>query len=760
MGKLKQQRAHMRQQKGELRREAARKSSVVVEDVDSDSDDGEEEFLVEGPEDGVEVQQGSEEPSSRRARVLKECLRWTAVMFPGGGQELSERMKGVVERAYKAGERSLGEQDALDMAEGFTIPEASMMADLEMWRRAGGKLEEMRRLKLAPLAAGRMSHERIDKWVGDDNPEKKKLHKLAARGMNLNLEEGFSPNGVRGGPAFSPTYKRMHTAVDKAFYEGFWEKGLAILLPKEEALKIKGLHLCRNSWALKAETPGGRPITDPTLIEKGMKIALNSVFSKLACDEEWGDIRHPSLDDLMGMIVEYFLGQEGVGNPDTGDPATWDDLLIWKMDFKGAFTLLNFSSEATRAMTVEMVGDKVMIFLCGIFGWTGTPACFQVVTRTVLLELSRPGVLKGKLSMFSDDLMGVCWAWDLKHDMDKARKFCWGLMGEGSTKASKDVWGRKLDFIGYEIDLDEMSVGVTERNIYRAIYGFLEVDVERPVTVKLMQRLASWGSRYSKICRFLGPISRVLYREYKGKGFVKGWILSQGGKVAIRMFQALLVALGADIKGYGRNIWTFWAGGLCRVVVEFDASLSGIGLIWYIVDTQGNETPVGVASQSLLRLGFGEMSDYQNTAEYIGALLGLLGLALLGIPWKGVLLRGDSVSALQWVKKGRAKSELAMPAAFAHTRVMVKGQVEMKGQAHERGLDNWRTDGMSRGKNGAWLAERDERFIGVRELDYDFSKWVGICDPRWGEVIESEEGFHRYWGVVDDVLNDFFDEHV
>ena len=86
MGKLKQQRAHMRQQKGELRREAARKSSVVVEDVDSDSDDGEEEFLVEGPEDGVEVQQGSEEPSSRRARVLKECLRWTAVMFPGGGK--------------------------------------------------------------------------------------------------------------------------------------------------------------------------------------------------------------------------------------------------------------------------------------------------------------------------------------------------------------------------------------------------------------------------------------------------------------------------------------------------------------------------------------------------------------------------------------------------------------------------------------------------------------------------------------------------
>jgi len=177
------------------------------------------------------------------------------------------------------------------------------------------------------------------------------------------------------------------------------------------------------------------------------------------------------------------------------------------------------------------------------------------------------------------------------------------------------------------------------------------------------------------------------------------------------------------------------------------------------VDERGNETPVGVASQSLLQLGFGEDASYQNTAEYIGALLAILGLVVMGYPLKGILMRGDSVSALQWVKKGRARSELATPAAFAHTRVMVKGQVEMRGQAHLSGKANWRSDGMSRDKTAAWLARRDKRFTGVKEVEYDFKEWVDMCDPRWGEALGNDEAFHQYWLKGDALLEQFFDEH-
>jgi hypothetical protein len=596
----------------------------------------------------------------------------------------------------------------------------------------------------------------VDKWVGEDNPERGRLRSLIDRGMQLHLEPGFSPNGKRGGPPLSATYKRMHTAVEKAFYEGFWEKGLAIILDKKKAVEdIDRFSMCRGNWALKQETIGGRPITDPSMREKDFLIELNSKFSKEAVDKEMGVINHPTLDMLMAMIGKFFNEgvEKGARAPD-GRLASWEDVCIWKMDFKGAFTLLNFCTEATRAMAIEIWDGLVMIFLCGIFGWTGTPMCFQVITRTVLFELGREGVLRGLLSMFSDDLMGVCWRWDLEHDMDVSREFCWGLMGDNSTKASKDVWGRKLDFIGYSVDLDLWRVGISERNIYRAVYGFMGVDLEKEVTVRLMQRLASWGTRYAGICRYLLPMVRVLYKEYKGHHVASRWKLSEEAKLAVRMFQTMLMALGGNSVEYARDIRTFWGGRKVRVKGEFDASLSGIGMIWYeIDDLSGRETPVGYASQSLESLGFGSDSMYQNTAEYIGALLTIVGAMKLGVMGRGLGLRGDSMSALQWVNKGKARSELAMPAAFAHAGLLRKGGHDIQGEEFLEGELNWRADGLSRGKDIKWVIEKDGRFKGVKEVVVDWGKWVAVCDPK--QDMKSEEGFLLFWGVLNGLINEF-----
>ena len=52
-----------------------------------------------------------------------------------------------------------------------------------------------------------------------------------------------------------------------------------------------------------------------------------------------------------------------------------------------------------------MTEELVMFFLCGIFGWSGTPAAFQVVTRASVFELSVRIV--GRLLMYVDDILGV-----------------------------------------------------------------------------------------------------------------------------------------------------------------------------------------------------------------------------------------------------------------------------------------------------------------------------------------------------------------
>ena len=50
--------------------------------------------------------------------------------------------------------------------------------------------------------------------------------------------------------------------------------------------------------------------------------------------------------------------------------------------------------------------NRILIFLSGVFGWTCTPAAFQVVTRALLFYMNHK--LIGKVLIYVDDIMGVC----------------------------------------------------------------------------------------------------------------------------------------------------------------------------------------------------------------------------------------------------------------------------------------------------------------------------------------------------------------
>ena len=66
------------------------------------------------------------------------------------------------------------------------------------------------------------------------------------------------------------------------------------------------------------------------------------------------------------------------------DPSLrYEDLRLWKIDLKGAYTLLSFRAEYVGLFGILLTDDLVHIQLAGIFGWFGTPAAFQVVTRAI-----------------------------------------------------------------------------------------------------------------------------------------------------------------------------------------------------------------------------------------------------------------------------------------------------------------------------------------------------------------------------------------
>ena len=184
------------------------------------------------------------------------------------------------------------------------------------------------------------------------------------------------------------------------------------------------VHLSQTHWALKKGKEEGRPIGDASAREDD-GLALNSEEVAEQVNGLWGEIKHPTVSALADMVLRV-AGTHG-----------WDDIILWKMDLKGAFTLMFVDPDSCQRLAFQLTNDLTMIYHVGMFGWTGMPAAFQVVTRALTRALAkhlRPG---GEATMYVDDLMGCRRLADLEHDLDQARELCNGLLGPGAVAEKK-----------------------------------------------------------------------------------------------------------------------------------------------------------------------------------------------------------------------------------------------------------------------------------------------------------------------------------
>ena len=363
----------------------------------------------------------------------------------------------------------------------------------------------MVRRRLRSLRESRLNPARIDLLL-PDNPERDLLLDLA-EGMRVPRPVGFVPNGKSALAPLRPSYLKVAGAVNKMIASTVAEK-LGFLLPKALAVQtISNLHLCTAHWTPKKGKKSGRPIGDLTFVE-GM--ALNSDETTASSELYYGIIIHPTIDVIIKMILRFW-GQ-------SNEPKTmyhWGRLRIWKMDLRGAYTLLSFRPEDAGLFGMELTGDLIYLQICGIFGWSSTPAAFQVVTRALKWEFK--SLLKSYTEMYVDDVIGVCFAEDVASDIKEAARICTSLLGPTAVASDKTETGTRLEIIGYIVDLDTMRVSIARKNFLSAIHGFLSVDLYGPAKLKTMQKLASWGSRYGRICRLMRPFCGALNRATTGR---------------------------------------------------------------------------------------------------------------------------------------------------------------------------------------------------------------------------------------------------
>ena len=638
-------------------------------------------------------------------------------------------IKSLVAEAFLFCESVFTEADANTWAAGFTIPEKLIQQGITDFLKHNGNFPALARERQQLMIHDRMNQERLEAWDQSD-PNLPVLKSLVS-GMKVPVDLEFIPICIP--PPARLAYTNVAPAVNKMICS-LVEQGLVVLLPSALATAIPGIHYSPISWVTKSNKPQGRPVVDSSWKPEG-SAKLNTKSVKEQVKIMWGEIRHPSIGDLVEMILVQV------------DRYGWDNVVLWKMDLANAFGLLFLDADSTILMAFELSDNITALYIAGIFGWTGTPFGFDPVSRSLRYVVRIR--IDGGVDVFVDDLMGCSHKDKVKNDMAITADCILSLLGSKAVAEDKSETGRILVFIGWEINLDLRVLGIAKKNILKALHGFYKVDITTPaVTILELQRLASFADRYSLICRPLLPFVHSFYRNqnYRTNKLAQTkWNLET--QLDVSLWRAFLAMVHLRPDQFCRPLASFRHGN-ATVSIEFDASIYGFGVIIGRKIRQQGVIPVWCGFENPFDLSkVVHVSTYQNALEFIAIVLGVAIMVRRGIRNVAVMIIGDSMSALSWIGSGQFKSEFTRRAATVYLMLCMRVGIDIVNEEWIAGLENVDLDNLSRLKQLKVTAKSltKESVVDVDE-DVWLSAIINLCDPT--RSCDSETEFYELWTVA------------
>ena len=104
-----------------------------------------------------------------------------------------------------------------------------------------------------------------------------------------------------------------------------------------------------------------------------------------------------------------------------------------------------------------------------------------LVSRT--LDVITAHTIEGAGVWYVDDLNACSNRRTYVEDMGRVDDEVRTLLGPESMAAEKDKSSRRLDMIGWLIDLDAQLVTISDRNFNKALHAFFSFDIVEPVTL-------------------------------------------------------------------------------------------------------------------------------------------------------------------------------------------------------------------------------------------------------------------------------------
>lgn len=539
-----------------------------------------------------------------------------------------------------------------------------------------------------------------------------RLRDLANWGARVKLPMTWKPNGKPNG--LRPGSRNMEE-VFLIHALKLWRAERVIILPIHVLKHITGqLHFSAAHWAVDHNKPLGRFIVDCTNASEGASI--NEEESTNWSKDYYGKSSLPSIIDIVGSVKK----QEHVGRQ--------EDVMLWKFDVASAFNQFTLSQDTAQLFAVQITAHLFMIYLCGLFGWASAPIIFAVISRALQWRLEL--VLekyRTKVEIYVDDICGISVGEDnaseaLSTTVNTVSK----LLGPEAANNDKCVKPtRKLEMIGWCIDLDERIVYPNEKAICKLIYYCEECAKTQGVAPywRHFEALASSVRRLVIVYEGMEPFISALYNMGVPKAHTPRE--KEMGLICVDMWRVLGYAvysmrnrLSVNFNSVGTRLMG------TTVEITSDASPTGIGFVirggacqhlcWYA----GYKLPYECVE-----------SQYQNIREYQGLILAMLALIKLEVKKVHIKWLGDNVSALQWTSKKIAKSQNAFWSCCVHTWLRVLADMHITAK-HIPGITMGEVDGLSRGSGAPTLEGLGGIDLStILQNDSDIERILMICNP-------------------------------
>jgi hypothetical protein len=283
----------------------------------------------------------------------------------------------------------------------------------------------------------------------------------------------------------------------------------------------------------------GRVICDPSS-HPDVELRLNGEETRLACVEKFGKLELPTLADIAVMIADAW---------ETRKHDHRHLLVLWKMDLRGAFALLNIRPRDVLLNAYELLDEDnksfIAIYLVGYFGWTGFPFAFGVVSRVLDFLVRRR--IAGDLRVYVDDLFGISLAYELNADLAWVEKIIQTLLGPKAVAEDKCFAGRRLEILGWEFDLDSDLISLSARNLQKTFRYFGAAIAGEPISWKDSQKIAAYASRAVEILPMMKPFVKPLYALEKRLEHAR--FISRPQSLEMTAIRMWLIALSAMFLG-------------------------------------------------------------------------------------------------------------------------------------------------------------------------------------------------------------------